>query len=227
VGRFLPLLLLLALGGCGGAPEREEPVKNSAPPAQTDTRPAIVAFGDSLTEGFGVDPSRSYPAVLQNELDRRGLAYRVVNLGASGETSTDGAARVSGVIAFQPAMVVLEFGANDGLRGIPVAVTRANLARMIEELKKARIPVVLAGMTLPPNYGPEYINGFEAMYKDLAAKYDVPLIPFLLAGVGGDGRYMQPDGLHPNAAGYARVAGNVMRTIEPLLDGQERLPRGR
>ena len=123
--------------------------------------------------------------------------------------------------------MILEFGANDGLRGIPVAVTRANLARMIEELKNAGITVVLAGMTLPPNYGPEYIQGFEAMYKDLAAKYDVPLIPFLLAGVGGEARYMQNDGLHPNAAGYARVAQNVLRALEPLLARQDRLPRGR
>lgn len=228
MGRLLPLLVLLAaLGGCGGAPERHAPVKKAAPPAETDARAAIVAFGDSLTEGFGVEPSRGYPAVLQKELDRRGFGYRVVNLGVSVETSTNGLARVSGVTALQPAVVILEFGANDGLRGIPVAVTRSNLARMIEELKSAGALVVLAGMTLPPNYGPEYIQGFEAMYKRLAAKYDVPLIPFLLSGVAGDVRYMQPDGLHPNVAGYARVAENVRRALEPLLAGQARLPRGR
>lgn len=214
------------LAACGGGREREEPAKAGAP-AEPDTRPAIVAFGDSLTEGFGVDPSASYPAILQRELDRRGLRYRVVNLGVSGETSTNGLARVEGVIALQPAAVIVEFGANDGLRGLPVAVTRANLARIIEALKGAGARVVLAGMTLPPNYGPEYIQGFEGMYKDLAAKYEVALIPFLLEGVGGDGRYMQSDGLHPNAAGYARVADNVLRVLEPLLAGQARLPRGR
>ena len=202
-------------------------MKNTTPPAQPDTRPAIAAFGDSLTEGFGADPSRSYPAVLQRELDRRGLGYRVVNLGVSGETSTNGLARVGGVIALHPAVVILEFGANDGLRGIPVAVTRANLASMIGQLEAAGARVLLAGMTLPPNYGPEYIHGFEGIYKGLAGKYNVPLIPFLLAGVAGDARYMQPDGLHPNAAGYARVAQTVLGALASVLAGQERLPRGR
>jgi acyl-CoA thioesterase-1 len=213
------LLFALMLCGCGGQPgpppgpaatERAQ-----APPP--DSRPVIAAFGDSLTEGFGVDPGQSYPAVLQRDLDRLGYRYRVANLGVSGDTSTDGLARVDTVITLHPAVVVLEFGANDGLRGLPVAVTRANLEKMIAALERAGATVVVAGMTLPPNYGPEYIRPFERIYKDLAAKYRTPLIPFLLADVGGTSRYMQRDGLHPNAAGYARVAQHVLGALEPLL----------
>ena len=130
-----------------------------------DNRPAIVCFGDSLTAGAGLDPSQSYPEVLQKELDARGYKYRVVNAGISGDTTQDGLARVAMVLAEKPAVVVLEFGANDGLRGQPVATTAANLKQMIEELQTGGAKVVLAGMTLPPNYGAEYIRKFEAMYK--------------------------------------------------------------
>ena len=121
------------------------------------------------------------------------------------------------VFAQKPSVVILELGANDGLRGIPVDRMRDNLEQMIAAFQKAGIKVVLAGMTLPPNYGPEYIAGFEAAYKDLAKKYSVPLIPFLLQGVGGNPSLMQQDGLHPTAQGNERVAANVMRTVEPLL----------
>lgn len=211
------LAAVLLFQGCGGTvPERNgssEPLA-AAPP---DTRPVIAAFGDSLTEGFGVDPERSYPAVLQRELDARGYRYRVVNLGISGDTTTDGLQRLSTVLSYQPEIVILEFGANDGLRGIPVTRARANLDRIIAALKEAGAAVILAGMTLPPNYGPAYIREFERMYHDLAAQYELPLIPFLLEGVGGTERYMQRDGLHPTAAGNVKVAQNVLAHLEPLL----------
>jgi acyl-CoA thioesterase-1 len=213
----LPLAVVLC--GCGGgssAPPRQAARPEPARPPE-DRRPVIAAFGDSLTEGHGVDPSRSYPAELQRELDRLGYHYRVVNLGVSGDTSTDGVQRLSGVVALKPAFAILEFGANDGLRGLPVSQARANLARMIETLEQAGVRVILAGMTLPPNYGPDYIHRFEAMYHELAATYHVPLIRFLLRGVAGDSRYMQNDGLHPNAAGYNLVAANVLRALEPEL----------
>src|SRR3954451_25128451 len=183
----------------------ETPQVLRAPARAVDDRPAIVCFGDSLTAGAGLDPSQSYPEVLQKELDARGQRYRVVNAGVSGDTTQDGLARVAMVLAEKPAVVVLEFGANDGLRGQPVATTAANLKQIIEELQKGGAKVVLAGMTLPPNYGAEYIRKFEAMYKDLAAQYRLPLIPFFLEGVGGNAPFMQQDELHPNAAGTRKV----------------------
>ena len=187
------------------------------PPRAADDRPVIAAFGDSLTAGAGLDPGESYPDVLQQELDSRGYRYRVANFGVSGDTTQDGVARLPLVIAEKPAVVVVEFGANDGLRGQPVANSEANLREMIETLQKAGARVVLAGITLPPNYGPEYIQRFDAMYKDLAAQCRVPLIPFLLAGVAGNARLMQRDGLHPTAEGTRIVAGTVLQYVEPLL----------
>ena len=191
-----------------------------APPARAaDTRPAIVCFGDSLTAGFGVEPGRSYPDLLQQELDRRGYLYRVVNLGESGDTSQDGLDRLSLVTAEKPQIVILEFGANDGLRGQPVSNTEKNLAEMIESIQKTGARVVLAGITLPPNYGPDYISRFNAVYAKLAARYKLALIPFLLEGVGGHANLMQQDGLHPNAAGTRLVTANVLRALEPMLAG--------
>ena len=179
----------------------------------------IVAFGDSLTAGFGADPGKSYPDFLQKDLDSAHLNYRVVNAGISGETTTDALARLNTVIALKPAVVILEFGGNDGLRGLPVANTEANLDQIIAELKQAGIQVLLAGMTLPPNYGPDYIASFQRVYTDLAAKYKIPLIPFLLQGVAGTSR-MQRDGLHPTADGNRLVALTVMRYLRPMLGRQ-------
>jgi acyl-CoA thioesterase I len=181
-----------------------------------DHRPVIACYGDSLTAGFGLDPGLSYPDLLQKELDRRGMHYRVANLGVSGDTSQDGLERLPMVLALKPAIVVLEFGANDGLRGQPLSHTEANLAQIIEPLKKGGARVVLAGITLPPNYGPEYIQRFNEIYKRLAEKYRLTYIPFLLAGVAGNQRLMQGDGLHPNAAGTRIVTQTVMKALMPL-----------
>ncbi len=181
------------------------------------TRPVIVAFGDSLTAGFGVDPGNSYPDFLQKLLDSRGYRYRVVNAGLSGDTSDGGVARLDSVLALKPRIVIVELGANDGLRGLPVSSTRANLDEIVGRLKRAGARVVLAGMTLPRNYGAAYIRAFEQVFKDVAKKYSVALIPFLLAGVAEDGRYMQPDRLHPTVEGNRRVAANVFTALEPLL----------
>jgi acyl-CoA thioesterase I len=182
-----------------------------------DGRPVLVCFGDSLTEGHGLEPDQSYPSVLQGALDRRGGRFRVVNYGVSGDTTQDGLARLPLVVAEKPRIVVLEFGANDGLRGLPLTGTRQNLEQMIVALQGAEARIVLAGITLPPNYGPDYIRRFEAIYKDLAAKYKLPLIPFLLEGVAGNARLMQSDGLHPTAEGTRIVAQTVMRALDPLL----------
>ena len=190
---------------------------SSRAPAQPDTRPVIAAFGDSLSAGHGAGPGHSYPDYLQRELDRRGYAYSVVNAGVSGDTTTNGLLRVDSVTALRPVVVILEFGGNDGLRGIPISASQANLEQMILALGKAGSRVVLAGMTLPPNYGPDYIRSFERMYTTLAAQYKLPLIPFLLAGVAGTPELMQEDGLHPTAEGNSRVAANVVGYLEPLL----------
>ncbi|HUI76445.1 MAG TPA: arylesterase [Bryobacteraceae bacterium] len=219
------LLAALFVVGCGrerpnaqgqdAGPARQNAPEPSAQPA--DHRAAVVAFGDSLSAGFGADPGKSYPDFLQNEIDADGFRYRVVNAGISGDTTTDGLERVGTIIALKPAIVILEFGGNDGLRGLPVAATRSNLEQMILALRKSGAKVVLAGMTLPPNYGPEYIRSFEAVYRDLAKKYHLPLIPFLLRGVGGNASLMQRDGIHPTAEGNRIVARNVMQVLQPLL----------
>ncbi len=151
-----------------------------------DNRPVIACFGDSLTAGFGLDPGQTYPDLLQKEMDRRGLRYRVANLGVSGDTSRDGLERLPMALAMKPAIVILELGANDGLRGQPLSHTEANLAQIIEAMRKGGARLVLAGITLPPNYGPEYIQRFNEMYKRLAVKYKLTYIPFLLAGVAGN-----------------------------------------
>jgi acyl-CoA thioesterase-1 len=206
------------LTGCG-SPEKSapKPVREAAAPAAADMRPTIVCFGDSITAGFGLDAGQSFPDLLQRDLDGRAIRYRVVNLGVSGDTTQDGLARVPMALAEKPAIVLLELGGNDGLRGIPLSITQANLAQTIEAFESAGARVVLAGMSLPPNYGPAFIRKFEAVYKDLAAKYRVTLIPFLLEGVGEHDDLMQRDGIHPNAAGARKVEALVMKTLAPLL----------
>ena len=183
----------------------------------TDTRPVIVAFGDSLTAGYGVPPGKSYPDDLQRRLNQAGYQYRVVNMGESGDTTTDGLQRIPEVIAAKPALVILEFGGNDGLRGLPVTTMRANMTAMVESLRKANIRILLAGMTLPPNYGSVYIHSFEQVYLDLARKYNLPRIPFLLEGVGGHPDLVQSDGIHPTAVGCEIVSANVIRYLTPLI----------
>jgi len=178
-----------------------------------DTRKVLVVFGDSLSAGYGLRPGQSFPDDLQKKLDAQGYAWRVVNLGISGDTTQGGLARINTAIAAKPALVVLELGGNDGLRGLPLAMTRANLDQMIVGFQRAGARVVLAGMTLPPNYGPDYIRSFEAVYRNLAKEYRLPLIPFLLSGVGGNPALMQRDGMHPTAEGNRIVAQNVMRVL--------------
>lgn len=193
---------------------------------QKDTVPRIVAFGDSLTAGLGVAPQDAYPAQLQRRLDALGYRYHIVNAGVSGDTTAGGVRRVSWILSANPYMVILELGGNDGLRGLGIEQTRANLEAIIVRLKQAGVLTVLAGMKLPPNYGTDYTTRFESMYRDLAARHNLPLIPFLLDGVGGDRRLNQPDGIHPTGEGYRIVTDNVLRTLEPLLDRPVRERKG-
>ena len=217
------ILTCLAVAGCSREqppPRESEPSRDTRPaasPKTPDDRPVIVAFGDSLSAGFGADPGQSFPDFVQKELNQRGYRYRMVNAGISGDTTTDGLERIRTVTALQPVLVILEFGGNDGLRGLPVTTTRANLEQMILALQQAGAKVILAGMTLPPNYGVEYIRSFEGVYQGLARQYHLPLIPFLLRGVGGNPALMQRDGIHPTGEGNRIVAKNVMQVLEPLL----------
>ena len=185
--------------------------------ADTDSRKLIVCFGDSLTAGYGADEGESYPDFLQADLDRDGYHYRVVNEGISGNTTKDGVDRLAGIVRMHAAVVVLEFGGNDGLRGIKVETTRANLSRMIEGLQAAGAKVVLAGITLPPDYGADYVNAFTATYPMLSKKYDLPVLPFLLDKVYGVAGMMQADGIHATDKGNEVVARNVLPLVEPLL----------
>ena len=196
-------------------PQAEAAVPAAA--AKPDNRPVIICFGDSLTAGLGTGPGESYPDYLQADLDTRGYSYRVVNEGISGNTTKDGVARLGHILALKPAVVVVEFGGNDGLRGLPIRDTRANLDKIIATLKDGGAKVALAGISLPPDYGPDYIRQFDATYTVLAKKYNVPMLPFLLKGVYGVDGMMQADRTHATAAGNKIVAENILPLILPLL----------
>jgi acyl-CoA thioesterase-1 len=182
-----------------------------------DGRRVIVCFGDSLTAGYGVDPEESYPSRLQADLDHEGYHYRVVNMGISGETTKDGLARVDRVIAIKPAIAVVEFGGNDGLRGVPISSSRANLDAIVARLRSAGVQVMLAGITLPPQFSSDYIHQFNDTYTLVAKKYNVPLYPFLLKDVYGIPGSIQQDGIHPTAQGCQQVARNVAGFLQPKL----------
>jgi acyl-CoA thioesterase-1 len=217
--------LLFAVALCGAAcshshepNEDPRPGPSSPPPAVNDPRRILAVFGDSLSAGFGLPNGQSFPDILQKKLDAAGYAWHVVNLGISGDTTEGGVSRMDSAASLKPAIVILELGGNDGLRGLPLAATRANLEQMIAAFQSAGAQVVLAGMTLPPNYGPDFVQGFQKIYRDLAAEHKLTLIPFLLSDiVTKDMRYFQPDGIHPTAAGAQIVADTVFRAIKPLL----------
>lgn len=220
------LAVMLTLAGCKDAPTPTEvsssqsAVTQAGPSAMqepADTRPLLVCFGDSLTAGYGTDPGESYPDVLQKLLNAQGYKYRVLNSGISGNTTKDGLERIQRVIAKHPQIVVVEFGGNDGLRGLPIEQTKANLAEMIATLQKSGAMVALAGITLPPDYGKDYIAKFDAMYTSMAKQYHVRLLPFLLQGVYGVPGDMQEDSTHATAKGNQQVAVNVEDLIKPLL----------
>jgi acyl-CoA thioesterase-1 len=189
-----------------------------APLGAQAPKKVLAVFGDSLSAGYGLAAGQSYPDDMQRTLDKEGYAWRVVNLGISGDTTEGGVSRIQSAVRLKPAVVLLELGGNDGLRGLPLKVTRQNLETMIVAFQQAGAKVVLAGMTLPPNYGPDYIKSFEKIYTDLAAEYKLKLIPFLLSDIlTPDLRYLQRDGIHPTAEGAEIVSGTVLKAVKPLL----------
>jgi acyl-CoA thioesterase-1 len=179
----------------------------------------ILFFGNSLTAGYGLSPDEAFPAVAGQLLKYRGKNVKVINAGLSGETSAGGLTRIDWVLRQKVDVLVLELGANDGLRGLPLNQTRNNLQGIIDKVK-ARYPkakIVIAGMMVPPNMGPEYSRAFQQLFKELARKNQAVLIPFLLEGVAGHAHLNQPDGIHPNAAGHQIIAQTVVKYLEPLL----------
>jgi len=180
----------------------------------------IVFFGDSLTAGYGLnDPAQAFPALIQQKIDAAGLPYHVVNAGLSGETTAGGLSRVDWILQQPADLFVLELGGNDALRGLPVDQARANLQGIIDRVR-TRYPgvkIVLAGMEAPRNLGDDYVRAFAAIYRELAVKNKLALIPFLLEGIGGHPELNQADGIHPTAEGHAMVAETVWKVLQPLL----------
>jgi len=197
--------------------EADAPARAAAAVDPSEKRAVLVCFGDSLTAGLGTGQGQSYPDYLQGDLDALHYRYRVVNEGISGNTTKDGVERLPEVLALHPAVAVVEFGGNDGLRGLRIDDTRANLDEIVRTLKGAGVKVALAGITLPPDYGPDYIKQFDDTYTVLAKKYRVPMLPFLLRDVYGVPGMMQRDQTHATAKGNVVVAQNVKTLVLPLL----------
>jgi acyl-CoA thioesterase I len=187
--------------------------------------PAIVVVGDSLSAGYGIELRDGWVTLLQQRLTRQGYPHAVVNASISGDTTGGGRARLPDALKrHRPQIVILELGANDGLRGLSLRETRANFEAMIKAAQSAGAQVLLVGMQLPPNYGPDYTGKFRAIYQELARRYNLPLVPFLLDGVALNPKLMQPDGLHPRAAAQPRLLDNVWPYLEPLLKPESAPP---
>ena len=183
----------------------------------------VVVLGDSLAAGYGVGPLKAFPALLQSRIDDLHLSARVVNAGVSGDTSADGLRRVKWLMRQRIDVLVLELGANDGLRGLPVERTRDNLQAIITAVRERYpgVKIVIAGMMLPPNFGETYVDAFRKVFPELAAKNGAALVPFLLEGVGGVADLNQEDRIHPNEAGHEIIAENVWKVLRPVLEEQE------
>lgn len=180
-------------------------------------RPQIICYGDSITAGHGLNPEQAYPAVLQRDLDQHGYSYKVTNMGTSGATTKDAVADVGAVIKAHPAVVIVEFGGNDGLRGLPLDQTRKNLDAVLTALEGAHIKVLLAGITLPPNYGQDYIGAFDKVFRDMAAKHHTAFVPMIYKNLVNVPGTIQEDGIHPTAKGSEIIANTLMPALKPLL----------
>ncbi len=222
------LVVVFSLGGCRrdavpAAPAPPAPAAASvaaapaAVAAAAAAAPQVVFLGDSLTAGLGLGEEAAFPAIVGELLAERGVPARIVNAGVSGDTSAGGLARVDWLLSLHPDVLVLALGANDGLRGQPVAGIEANLREIVRRARAAGAQVLLAGMKMPPNYGPDYTRDFEALYSRLARELDLAFVPFLLAGVAADPKLNQADGIHPSAEGQRIVARLVADALQPML----------
>jgi len=190
-------------------------------PAQADQPIRILAFGDSLTSGYGLPDQDSFPSQLERALTATGESVKLINGGVAGDTSAGGLARLDWSLADKPDLVILELGSNDGLRGLDPAATHKNLAQMLTRLAQDRIPTLLVGMKAPRNLGTDYVSAFDAIYEDLAREFHVPLDPFYLEGVAGDPALNQSDGIHPNAAGVAVIVKRMAPEIIALIKARK------
>lgn len=221
---FLPFLALLIFTSCGESAQKEPEVETEEETAETNAEAAegtktILVFGDSLTAAMGLDPAEGFPAEIQQKIDSAGLDYEVVNAGLSGETTAGGRNRINWVLNQEVDVFILELGANDGLRGIPVEETRRNLQAIIDTVREKNpdVEIILAGMQIPPNLGREYTQEFRNLFPELAEENDLHLVPFLLEGVAGNPELNQQDGIHPTAEGYDIVAENVWEVLYPVI----------
>ncbi len=229
------LCAVLFAGACGSRSDssREDAPSASAVPSSTtaaarpaskptDDRPKVVILGDSLTAGLGLPVDEAYPTLLQHRIDEAGLRYEVLNAGVSGDTSAGGLSRLDWALQGDVRVLIVALGGNDGLRGLPPAELKRNLADIITRAQERHIKVILAGMEAPPNYGRDYIVEFHKVYPALAQQYHVAFVPFLLQNVAGIERLNQRDGIHPTAEGARIVADNVWSVLRPLLAAQGR-----
>lgn len=220
-GFFITVFVLQFLfAGCERQNEAAQPVQRQEPTFAG----TIVAMGDSLTAGLGVAEEDAYPARLERKLRSAGYHWKVVNAGISGETSSGALSRVNWVLKLKPDIVILETGANDGLRGIDPRVTKRNIDETVRILKENRVTVVLAGMRMVTNLGREFTGAFTAVYPDLAAKHGLILVPFLLQGVAGVPSLNEADGIHPTAEGYRVVAETVYPFVRSAIDRKRANP---
>ncbi|MEO5740891.1 MAG: arylesterase [Vicinamibacterales bacterium] len=230
MNRVLLSFVVLAAISCGGSrggsdtPVRSEdsataPDAPNAPNAPVaPSSPRIVVLGDSLTAGLGIPRDEAYPAVLQRMLREAGIPLEVVNAGVSGDTTADGLRRANWALEGDVRLLILALGANDGLRGLPPAQMKANLQSLIHRARQRGIPVLLAGMEAPPNYGEQYAESFRQVFQDLARENRVTFVPFLLEGVAGIPTFNQSDGIHPTSAGAARIAEHLWPTVRKMID---------
>jgi acyl-CoA thioesterase-1 len=220
---FLIKIVAIAIiaAACGGVEPRFQGNANRPlvlPSAETD-RPKIIAFGDSLTAGFGLAEKESYPYLLQQKLNAEGFDYEVVNAGVSGDTSLGGAERADWVLGRENAKVlILALGANDLLRRMPVDQMKANLEKILEKAKAKKMKVLICGMLAPASVGEEYQRDYINAYSELSKKYDTAFLPFMLQDIALDKKLNQADGIHPNAAGTKIMTENIFNALEPLLE---------
>jgi acyl-CoA thioesterase-1 len=224
-------LVIPGLAGCGAGAEEAPVARSEAPvavapapaapapvPARDQDAPMVVFLGDSLTAGYGLPEDQAYPALLDRRLDAKGTPIRILNAGVSGDTTAGGLSRLDWLLKQKPDVLVVALGGNDGLRGLDLAQSEKNLREIVRRGKESGARVLLLGMMMPPNYGRDYTERFRNMYPEIADEFDVPLLPFLLEGVGGIANLNQADGIHPTAEGQEIVANNVEPYLREIIE---------